>query len=98
MRKQNIRRPLKETLNDKFNSHPYDSSMELEIDSLENDIPIRAEEIFKKAHRKSVEHGNSVIEVINNTLYIKCINGHTEKIKEIEPLIKLDMSKKIILR
>ncbi len=102
MREQKIKKTLKEklinkTLNDKFNHLPYKISTELEIDNLEKDIPIMAKEIFKKAYTNSVAHGNSVITVIDNTIYEICTNGDRKKIKEIEPLIKLNMSKKIIL-
>ncbi len=70
---------------------------EAEIDKLEKVIPLMAQKIFQKAYADSVLHGNNVIKVIDNIIYEIYADGRRKKIKEIEPLVKMNMNKKIIL-
>ena len=71
--------------------------LEVEIDKLEKDIPLMAKKIFQKAYADSVAHGNNVIKVIDNIIYEIYADGRRKKIKEIEPLVKMNMSKKIMI-
>jgi hypothetical protein len=67
------------------------------IDRLEKGIPNIASKVFKKAYEDSLAYGNGVTRVIDNIIYKVYADGRREKIKEIEPLVKMNMSKKIIL-
>ncbi len=74
-----------------------EKNIEFEIDKLEKNIPLMAKEVFQKAYNNSVAHGNNVVEVIDNIIYEIYADGRRKKIKEIEPLVKMNMNKKIIL-
>jgi hypothetical protein len=71
---------------------------EAELNHLESFIPIMASATLKKAYLDTLANGNTVLEVIDNILYRVCVDGTKNKIKDIEPAIKFDISKKIVLK
>jgi hypothetical protein len=71
---------------------------DIELDHLEEFIPQLAKGAMQKAYIDTLSSGNSVLEVIDDTIYEVFANGTKNKIKDIEPSIKVDMTQKIILR
>jgi len=68
-----------------------------EIDNLEKLIPTLATGAVKKAYLDVLSSGNSVLEVIDSTLYEVYANGIKKKIKDLPPTIEVDIGKKIQL-
>ena len=71
---------------------------DIEIDNLEQFIPMLAKGAVKKAYLDTLSSGNSVLEVIDNAIYEVFADGSKKKIKDVAPSIRVDMSKKIELR
>jgi len=70
---------------------------DLEIDNLENYIPILAKGAMEKAYLDTLSSGNSVLEVINDIIFEVFADGSKKKIKDVPPSIKVDINQKIIL-
>ena len=70
---------------------------DLEIDNLENYIPVLAKGAMEKAYLDTLSSGNSVLEVINDIIFEVFADGTKKKIKDVAPSIKVDMNQKIIL-
>ncbi len=68
-----------------------------ELDNLEKLIPSLATGAVKKAYLDALSSGNSVLEVIDSTLYEVFANGTKKKIKDLPPHIEVDISTKIQL-
>jgi len=71
---------------------------DIELDNLEEFIPLLAKGAMKKAYLNTLSSGNSVLEVIDSAIYEVFADGSKKKIKDVAPNIKVDMSKKIELR
>jgi hypothetical protein len=71
---------------------------DIELNNLEEYIPLLAEGVFQKAYLDTLASGNSVFEVIDDSIYEVFANGDKKKIKDIEPSIKIDISKKITFK
>lgn len=71
---------------------------EKELDNLETYIPKMASATLQKAYLDTLANGNSVLEVIGNVLYEVFADGHKVKIKDVNPAIKFDITKKILLK
>jgi len=71
---------------------------DIEIENLENYIPTQAHGALQKAYLDTLASGNSVLEVIDNIIYEVFADGTKNKIKDVEPPLKFDMSQKIALR
>ena len=71
---------------------------DLEIDNLEKYIPLLAKGAMEKAYFDTLSFGSSVLEVINDTVFEVSADGSKKKIKNVPPLIKVDINKKIILQ
>jgi len=71
---------------------------DLEIDNLENYIPLLAKGAMEKAYLDTLSSGNSVLEVINNTIFEVFADGSKKKIKNVPASIKVDINKKIVLQ
>lgn len=69
-----------------------------QMQNLEDFIPQLAQGAINKAYLDALASGNSVLEVIDGAIYEIFSNGEKNKIKDIEPLIQLDMTKKITLK
>lgn len=70
---------------------------EKELNHLEEFIPYLAEGATKKAYLDALSKGQSVLEVINGTIYEIFSDGTKKKIKVVEASIKVDITKKIVL-
>ena len=71
---------------------------DLELDNLEKFIPLLANGAVKKAYLDALSSGNSVMEVIDGTIYEVFADGTKNKIKDVAPYIKVDINKKIKLK
>ena len=71
---------------------------DLELDNLEEFIPLLAKGAVQKAYLDALSSGNSVVEVIDGTIYEVFADGTKKKIKDIAPYIQVDINKKIALR
>jgi len=71
---------------------------EVELNNLEEFIPILANGALQKAYLDTLAKGDSVLEVIDNSIYEVFANGDKKKIKDLEPITKIDTSIKISLR
>jgi len=70
---------------------------ESELNNLEEFIPELAKGAVKKAYLDALLAGNSVLEVIDSTIYEVFADGTKKKIKDTPPNIKVDMSQRIQL-
>ena len=70
---------------------------DLELDNLEKFIPSLATGAITKAYLDALSSGNSVLEVINGTIYEIFVDGTKKKIKDVEPYIKVNINQKIVL-
>ena len=70
---------------------------DVELDNLEKLIPSLAKGAMQKAYLDTLSSGNSVLEVIDNSIYEVFANGTKHKIKDVPPYIKVDINQKIIL-
>lgn len=68
-----------------------------EIDNLEQMIPLLASGAVKKAYLDNLSAGNIVLEVLDGILYEVYPDGQKKKIKDLPPLIEVDMNKKVYL-
>lgn len=71
---------------------------DLELDYLEELIPLLAKGAMKQAYFNTLSSGNSVLEVIDNTIFEVFADGSKKKIKDVAPYIKVDINKKIELQ
>lgn len=71
---------------------------DLELDNLEELIPLLATGAVKKAYLDALSSGNSVLEVRDGAIYEVFADGTKKKIKDVPPYIKVDINKKISLR
>ena len=71
---------------------------DIELDNLEEFIPLLAKGAVKKAYLDALSAGNSVLEVLNGTIYEVFADGSKKKIKDVAPYIKVDINKKIQLK
>lgn len=71
---------------------------DLELDNLEEFIPLLANGAVKKAYLDALSSGNSVVEVIDSAIYEVFSDGTKKKIKDVAPYIKVDINQKISLR
>ena len=71
---------------------------EIEIDNLESYIPTLAQGAFRQAYLDTLSSGDSVLVVIDDTIYEVFADGTKKKIKDVKPSIKVDINTKIILR
>jgi len=71
---------------------------DLEIDNLENYIPLLAKGAMEKAYLDALSSGKSVLEVIDDTVFEVFADGTKKKIKNVSPSIKVDINKKIVLQ
>ena len=69
-----------------------------ELDNLEKFIPLLAKGAMQKAYLDTLASGDSVLEVIENTIYEVFANGTRKKIKDVAPSIQVDINSKILLR
>lgn len=71
---------------------------DIELNNLEEYIPTLADGALHKAYLDTLASGNSVLKVIDNTIYEIFANGEKNKIKDIAPTIKIDINKTIFLK
>ena len=71
---------------------------EVELNNLEEFIPNLAQGALQKAYLDTLAKGNSVLIVIDNSIYEVFANGDKKKIKDVEPMIHVDTNKKIKLQ
>jgi len=71
---------------------------EAELNNLEEFIPNLAQGALQKAYLDTLAKGNSVLIVIDNSIYEVFANGDKKKIKDVEPMIHVDTNKKIKLQ
>ncbi len=71
---------------------------DVELDNLEKLIPSLAKGAVKKAYLDALSSGNSVLEIIDNTIYEVFADGSKKKIKDVAPYIKVDINQKIELK
>ena len=69
-----------------------------EIENLEQMIPLLAKGAMRKAYLDALSSGNSVLEVIDSSIYEVFADGSKHKIKDVLPHIKVDISKKLKLK
>lgn len=68
-----------------------------ELDNLEELIPLLAKGAMQKAYLDALSSGNSVLEVIDNTLFEVFADGTKKKIKDVSPYIQVNINQKIEL-
>jgi len=71
---------------------------EKELNNLEKLIPTLASGAVQKAYLDSLSNGNSVLEVIDNSIYEIFPDGKKVKVKDILPVIKVDINQKFVLK
>lgn len=71
---------------------------ESELDNLEELIPMLAIGAVKKAYLDALSSGNSVLEVLDGSIYEVFADGSRKKIKDVAPYIKVDINSKIELK
>jgi len=71
---------------------------DLELDNLEEFIPLLAKGAMEKAYFDALSSGSSVLEVIDNAVYEVFADGSKKKIKDVAPYIEVDINQKIELR
>ena len=71
---------------------------DIEIDNLEQYIPLLAQGAVTKAYLDALSSGNSVLEVIDSAIYEVFADGTKKKIKDVAPYIEVDINQKITLR
>jgi hypothetical protein len=71
---------------------------EKELNNLEKLIPTLASGALHKAYLDTLSNGNSVLEVIDSVIYEVFPDGKKVKVKEISPVIKVDITKKLSLK
>lgn len=69
-----------------------------EIDNLEEFIPLLAKGAVKKAYLDALSSGNSVLEIIDSTIFEVFSDGSRKKIKDVAPNISVDINQKIVLK
>ncbi len=71
---------------------------EVELDNLEQQIPLLALGAVKKAYLDALSSGCSVLEVIDGAIYEVFADGSKKKIKDVAPSIKVDTMVKLQLK
>ena len=71
---------------------------DVELDNLENMIPLLAKGAMNKAYLDALASGNSVLEVIDNAIYEVFADGTKKKIKDVPASIHVDITRKIKLK
>ena len=71
---------------------------EKEIDFLESYIPTLANSAIQKAYLDALSSGSSVLESIDGTIYEIFPDGSRKIIKKIQGDVKIDLSKKIVIK
>jgi len=71
---------------------------DLELDNLEEFIPLLAKGAMQKAYLDTLASGDSVLEVIDDTIYEIFADGTKRKIKDVAPLLHVEMNSKILLK
>jgi len=71
---------------------------EKEIDFLESHIPALANSAIQKAYLDTLSSGNSVLEAVNGTIYEIFPDGRKKIIKKIAEDVKIDLTKKIVIK
>jgi hypothetical protein len=69
-----------------------------ELDNLEKFIPLLAKGAMQKAYLDTLASGDSVFEVIGNTIYEVFADGTKTKIKDIAPSLHVEINSKILLK
>jgi len=69
-----------------------------EIDNLEEYIPLLAKGAMQKAYLDTLASGDSVLEVIDDTIYEVFADGTKIKIKDIAPSLHVEINSKILLK
>ena len=69
-----------------------------ELDNLEKFIPLLAQGAMQKAYLDTLASGDSVLEVIDDTIYEVFADGTKQKIKDIAPSLRVEINSKILLR
>lgn len=71
---------------------------DIELDNLEEFIPLLAKGAMEKAYLDALSSGNSVLEVIDSAVYEVFADGTKKKIKDVAPYIEVDINQKIELK
>jgi len=71
---------------------------DLELDNLEEFIPLLAKGAMQKAYLDTLASGDSVLEVIDDTIYEIFADGTKRKIKDVAPSLHVEMNSKILLK
>ncbi|MEA3497794.1 MAG: hypothetical protein U9R16_01925 [Campylobacterota bacterium] len=68
-----------------------------ELDNLEEFIPLLAKGAMQKAYLDTLASGDSVLEVLDDTIYEVFADGTKTKIKDIAPSLNVEINSKILL-
>jgi len=71
---------------------------DLELDNLEEFIPSLAKGAMQKAYLDTLASGDSVLEVIDDTIYEVFSDGRKTKIKDVAPSLHVEINSKILLK
>ena len=71
---------------------------DIELDNLEKRIPLLAKGAMQRAYLDALSSGNSVLEVIDNSVYEVFADGTKTKVKDVAPYIKVNINTKIELK
>ena len=71
---------------------------DIELDNLEQFIPLLAKGAMQKAYLDTLASGDSVLEVIGDTIYEVFADGTKHKIKDVAPSLHVEINSKIILK
>jgi len=71
---------------------------DIELDNLEKFIPLLAKGAMQKAYLDTLASGDSVLEVIEDTLYEVFADGRKLKIKDVAPSLHVEINSKILLK
>ncbi len=69
-----------------------------ELDNLEAFIPLLAKGAMQKAYLDTLASGDSVLEVINDTIYEVFADGTKCKIKDVAPSLHVEIDSKVLLK
>jgi hypothetical protein len=71
---------------------------DLELDNLEEFIPLLAKGAMQKAYLDTLASGDSVLEVIDGAIYEVFADGKKRKIKDVPPSLHVEINSKILLK
>ena len=71
---------------------------DIELDNLEEFMPLLAKGAMQKAYLDTLASGDSILEVIDDTIYAVFADGTKRKIKDVAPSLQVEVNSKVLLK